>query len=232
MRRKIQYSTAAAILTILAVVGCGPNFRHFRAEGQRAMLVQNYAVARDQFERAHRLRPEHADNLFDLGSIHLRYAKQLAADTNDPAAQRELDRAIEYFARSVQAHPGQQAALAAKNEALEMKGLFDEALHHVEWASAFVGPRAREQIHLAREHEERGDYDAALLRYRQAVAMERDNAMAHAELGRFLNRHGNDRMAIVHLRTAYTLNPLEPGISKMLTDLGEPLPRTVQSSTP
>lgn len=223
---------AALGLSVAGVGGCGPDFRQLRLSGQRAMLVENYAVARDRFERAHRIWPEDAENLFDMGTIHLKYAKQRASDKNEPAALRELDRAIAYFSRAIEAHPGMQAALVAKNEALEMKGLYDEALDHARWASAFVGPRAREQVYLARELEERGDYDAALLRYRQAVAMERDSAMAHAALGRFLHRRGRGKMAITHLKTAYKLNPLEPGVSDLLTELGEPLPRTVSRPAP
>ncbi len=227
-------STAWFLATtfILLIPACSRDFRRCRVEGQRALMDHNYAVARARFERAHHIWPGDAENLFDLGTVHLYYAKALVTEGNQPAAARELDRAVRYFSRAVQARPGMQAALAAKNEALELKGLYDQALEQAEWASAFVGPRAREQVFLAGELEQRGDYDGALLRYRQAVAMERENPMAHAAIGQFLHRRGNRPMAVSHLKTAYKLNPLQPGVARLLTELGEPLPRTTPPLEP
>ncbi len=237
MRRNNVGSTGLILLSmatgvILPLIGCGPDFRRLRSEGQTALLKQNYPVALDRFRRAHRIWPADAENLFDLGTVHVQYARRRAADGNEPAALRELDRAISYFSRAIETHPGMRAALAAKNEALELEGRYDEALVQAEWASEFVGPRAREQVYLARELEERGDYDRALLRYRQAVAMERDSAAAHAALGEFLHRRGNREMAIKHLKTAYKLNPVEPGVARLLTSLGEALPRTTAPFEP
>ncbi|MEE9296774.1 MAG: tetratricopeptide repeat protein [Phycisphaerae bacterium] len=233
MQRNRVFSTRVSVMSATAIlclstIGCGPNFRQLRKQGQRALTEQNYAVARDCFERAYRKQPGDAENLFDMGTVHLIRGKERVADGNQPAALRELDRAIWYFSGAIESHPGMQAALVGKNQALELKGRYDQALDEAVWATAFVGPRAREQVYLARELEERGDYDAALLRYRQAVAMERDNAMAHAALGQFLHRRGNREMALVHLKTAYKLNPLEPDVAGLLTNLGQPLPRTTR----
>ena len=62
--------------------------------------------------------------------------------------------------------------------------------------------------------------------------MEQDSAMAHVAFGEFLHKRGNIPMAIVHLRAAYKINPLEPGAAKMLTSLGEPLLRTTSPLEP
>ena len=226
------YMFAVTALLLVSAAGCGPGFQQLRWQGQRALSNHNHAFALDCFERAYQKRPGNVENLYDLGALHLARGKRNMSDGNSPAALRELDRAIWYFSGAIESHPGMQAALAGKNRALELKGQYDKALGEAEWASAFVGPRAREQVYLARELEERGDYDGALLRYRQAVAMEQDSAMAHVAFGEFLHKRGNIPMAIVHLRAAYKINPLEPGAAKMLTSLGEPLLRTTSPLEP
>jgi Tfp pilus assembly protein PilF len=114
-----------------------------------------------------------------------------------------------------------QPALWGKNMALELKQQFEAALDVAQWAAEFVGPSARQQIFLAREMEERNDLDAALLRYRRAVSMEPRSAYAHAVLARFYVRVGKNNRAIYHLRTAYRLDPSEPGVRALLQELEE-----------
>ena len=224
----------SSVLVVISVSagGCGPDFRQLRRDGQTALRARDYVAAQERFQQAYRMWPEDAANLCDMGTLATIYAKQRLAEENQPAALRELDRAINYFARAIKAHPGLQQAWRGKNEALELKGRADLALRDAEWAMAFVGPSARQQLFLAGELEERGDLDGALLRYRQAVAMEPNNPRAHAEFGTFLHRMENDEMAIVHLNRAYTLSPVEPGVAKLLTELGAPLPRTTEPFEP
>lgn len=224
----ISIAPAFALLTI----GCEPDFRQLRHDGQKALANENYPIAVDQFERAYRIWPGDPANLYDLGLVHLRVARERASLGNVPAALRECDRADWYFTRALEAHPGMQAATIAKNEALERKGQYEAALSEAEWASTFVGPDVNEQLYFAKELEERGDYDGALLRYRQAVAINRKNPTAHAALGQFLYRRGNMTMASAHLRRAYELNPREPGVADTLGTMGQPLPRTTPELEP
>ncbi len=217
---------SAAGMACLSAAGCStaPTFAELRLAGQQKILNDEMGVAKRLFEEAHVLVPEDPYNLHDMGVCSMVLARDLFRERNHPAAMREVDQAMEYYTRAINAHPGFQAALLGKNLALELKGQFDEALKHAEWAREFVGPSARQQIFLARELEERGDMDAALLRYRQAVAMEEQNPTAHAELGRFLHRQNRDDEAVEHLQEAYRLNPTEPGVLRLLVSLGAPVP--------
>lgn len=219
-------ATATAIAASVFLSGCGPHFGQFRLEGQRALMDGRYAVAKVNFEQAHNLRPEDALNLFDLGTVHMVYARSRMDRMDKAAAMREVDQAIVYFSRAIDTHPGMVAASHGKNEALEFKGRFDQALAHTEWAAAFVGPSAKQQLILASEFLERGDLDGALLCYRQAVAMEPRNAHARAVLARFLLDANQEGEAIEHLKRAYEADPFEPGIADLLTTLGVSLPRT------
>ncbi len=216
-------------LALLALVGCGPepDFRDLRLAGQRQMLSGNHGAARGLFKQAHEEVPEHAANLHDLGNCCLYFARDQFARRNVAAAMREVDAAIDYFRRSINAHPGYSASLLGMNIALELKGQFEEAVRVAEWAAEFVGPSARQQVFLAREMEERGDLDAARLRYRQAEAMEPANPMAQAELGMFYRRIGQRELAVRHLTRAYELDPTQSQVAAALLELDAPLPRPV-----
>lgn len=212
--------------SVWAMTGCAtePDSRRLRLEGQRAMVRGDYAAARGLFRDAHEIEPENAANLHDLGDCCLYFATEQFTRRNTAAALREVDHAIQYYQRAINAHPGFQPALLGKNIALELKGQFEEALGVAEWAVEFVGPSARQQLFLARELEERGDLDAALLRLRQAVAMEPDNAAAHQALGDFYRRIGKREAAIRHLTASYRLDPSRSGAAEALSDMNAPLP--------
>ena len=203
---------AVVIPTIVAVgsTGCstGPSYDQLRREGQIAMINGQYGPSRYLLQQAEaksqRLRVE---NLHDLGVAHVMVAKEKFAQMNPAAAFRDLDAAIDYYSRGIEAHPGHQSCLEGKNIALELKGQFEEALKHAEWAAEFVGPSARQQIFLASELEERGDFDGAMLRYQQAVAMEPRNQRAHVAYAEFLTRHNQATAAAREFQEAARLSP-------------------------
>ena len=225
-RRSRHLSMLLPAVAALCVAGCTaePDCHRIRLEGQRAMLQGDYRAARGLLRRAHELVPEDPANLHDLGDCCLYFARDQFARRNAAAALREVDQAIAYYERAVHVAPGFQAALLGKNIALELKGRYEEAVRLAEWAVEFVGPSARQQLFLAAEMEERGDLDAALLRLRQAVAMEPNNPDAHEALGSLYHRIGRRELAVRHLTRACRLDPGRPGATAMLDDLGVPPP--------
>ena len=218
--RTIRVGFPFLIVAVLALplCGCGPNYLELRREGQRAALDGAYGPARVFYLQAEERRPGLPDNLHDLGVCSVMLARKKFAQTNYAAAMREVDDAIEYYARAIDAHPGHQASLEGQRIALRLKGQFDRALEHAEWAAEFVGPSAKQYILLARELERRGDEDSALLRYRQAVAIEPNNAEAHRVFAKFLLANDNEPAAIYHLQQAYRL---EPGDSWVVEELAK-----------
>ncbi len=221
---------AACVLSGL-LPGCGPNYRQLRYEGQKAMLKDSYWPARYFFRQADELKPRQIENLHDLAVCSVMLARKRFEEMNHAAAMRELDSAIGFYSQALDVHPGHQASIEGKNIALELKGQFDEALKHAEWAAEFVGPSAKQYVFLAKELEQRGDVDGALLRYRQAVAMEPDNPEAHVAFARFLLRHHNERMAIHHLQAAYHLNPLDEWVVDQLASRSALPPLVPKSGT-
>lgn len=196
-----------AVAGIITLGGCGPNYRELRIQGQQAMIQQSYGPARYFFLKADEKKARRPENLHDLGVCSVMLARQKFAQRNEAAAMRELDAAIGYYRQAIDASPGHQAAIEGLNIALELKGQFDEALKTAEWAAKFVGPAAKQYLFLAQELEERGDIDGALLRYRQAVAVEPNSAEAHRTFAKFLLSHDNEEAAVYHLQTAYRLDP-------------------------
>ncbi len=208
----------------LSVAGCGPSYRQLRIEGQRAVVDGEWGAARHLFEQANAKKPGDPANLHDLGVCSTMLARHQFELENHAAGMREADRAIGYYDKSITAAPGYQASLMGKNRALELKGQFEEALRTAHWAASYVGPSAKQQIWLAREYEERGDLDNALLRLRQGVAMEPKSPLAHKELGLFLIRCGRQRAGVNELIRSYRLDPNQKDVADKLRSLGEPLP--------
>ena len=196
--------------------GCGPSYKDDWNYAQQALAVGQFSVARHFLEECNFRRPRRVEVLHDLGVCCLTIAREKTRQSNHAAARRELDRAIGYFSNAIDENPGHTGSLHGLNTALEMKGQFDKALDKAEWAAKFVGPAARHYIFLARELEERGDQDGALLRYRQAVAMEPDSAEAHTAFAKFLLRVPNESAAVKHLLVAYHYNPHDAWVAKEL----------------
>jgi len=218
--------------SIMLSVGCGPSYYQLRREGQSAMRQSDFALARTYFEHADRKHANHVDNVFDLAQCSLALARRQSDEGHAAAALREIDRAVGYYGRVVHVQPGHRAALKGMNTALELKGRYREALLQAQWAADNVGPGAEEQVWLALEHEERGDYDAALRQFRQAVAMEPRNIDAHLAFAAFLLRHGNDRAAIAHYQTAYQLDPSDRRAAEVLIARHALPPMTMAAPSP
>ena len=224
IQRIVRFASPLAVwsaaMLILSASGCGPSYRDLRLQGQDAMLTGSYGPARFFFAQAEEKKPRHVENLHDLGTCSVMLARERFREMNHAAALREVDEAIAYYSSAIDVDPGFHASLEGKNIALELKGQFDEALEHAEWSAEFVGPSARQYVFLARELEERGDKDAALLRYRQAIAMEPSSASAHRAFAEFLLRNKNDSAAVHHLQAAYRIDPGDPWVLDQLVAHG------------
>lgn len=218
--RPVHALLLIAMLSI-PLVGCATQQYHrLRREGQKAMLAGMYYPARDFFKECDFVLPRRLDNLHDLGSCSILLAREKFERNERAAALRDVDEAIDYYSQALEIHPGHQPSLKGKNVALELKGQFDAALKHAEWAAKFVGPAAQQYIFLAQEREERGDEDGALLAYKQAVAMESNSPQAHVAFAKFLLKHGHEAKAVDHLQDAYRLDPTNEWVMDELASRG------------
>jgi len=210
----------SVVVAALLFTGCGPSYHELRLDGQKAMVAGDYRHARILFQQADEKSRRRADNLHDLGVCSVMIAKEKFDEYNYPAALREVDNGLRYYTWAIDELPGYQPALEGKNIALELKGRFEEALKHTEWAVKFVGPSARQYLFLATEYEERRDLDGAMLAYQQALAIEPNNAEAHRAYARFLLKNRRETTAGQHLQTAYRLDPRDPWVNEQLARRG------------
>ena len=211
------------LLLCLFVVGCGdakPSFNELMETGNADFEAQRTVDALALFEQAGEIDPERPEPAFFQGRCFLRFAKQKFAENDVPGALLQCDRAIAAFDRAIGGFPGYRHAVQGKTDALKLKGLHEAALEITDWAADQSALHPNLLLLKARAYARSGDMDKAQLTFVQAVRMEPDNAVLHAELGLFYMRHGNDAEAVRSLKRAYSLNPGAPGVVAALARLG------------
>jgi len=214
------------------VAGCGKpraEFDEIMHDGIAEYEAHHYRDALGMFKHAQEVDRERPEPTYYTGLCYLGMADRQFKEDNLPAALRNCDAAIGAFDASVGAFPGYSLAVQAKTDALKLKGKHAAALDIANWAARNCGPQAKMLILKGRQYAQAGDLDQAQLAFKQATTVEPKNAAAHAELGLFFMRCGNDREAIHCLKKAYELDPGAPGVVAALARLGaspERTPRT------
>lgn len=156
-----------------------------------------------------------------IADCYLAMSQERFKDGNVHGALRWCDAAIGQYGAAVDAFPGYSRAVQGKADALKLKGRHEAALETADWAARNSGLQSTKLILKGREYAQESDMDQARLAFRQAVAVEPDNAAAHAELGLFYLRCGNKAEARESLRRAYQLDRKTPGVTEALVQLGD-----------
>jgi tetratricopeptide (TPR) repeat protein len=208
-----------AAVGLALVVGCEPSIEQMHREGISEFRAGRPEQAIGMFQGVRERDPSRADTLYYLGRCYTALAQRYYDKGDLAAALGRLQLALFYYDSAIQSFPGYTDALEAKNRALEVCRSWESALDVAQWASRQAGPQAKYYIFLAHEMEQRKDFDGAWLAYKQAAQIEPDNATAHAELGTFYMRMGDDASARQELMQASLLNPSEPGVADALAQL-------------
>lgn len=212
-------------ITMAYVGGCGPVVGEINQEGLKEYNAGRYIEAIGLFKTALNKDITRPETLYYTGRAYVGLAEERFRAGNPRMARRNLDDAVYYFDRAIQAFPGYLEAVQGKNRALELRGEYDKAIETLKESEKLLGPSAAYKIMIARDYEQRGDHDNALTAYRQAIALEPLNAVAHAELGRFYQRIGRKQDAIDELVRAHRINPDRADVADDLRALGAwPLP--------
>ncbi|HWL95684.1 MAG TPA: tetratricopeptide repeat protein [Phycisphaerae bacterium] len=193
-------------------------------EGERERLAGNHAEAVGMFEMAAEKDAERPEPSYLIGRSYLGMADKQFREDDLIGALRYCDRAIASFDSAISSFPGYSKAVQGKADALKLRGKHQAAFEIARWVSAQSGFKAKNLIVEAQQYSSSGDLDNAQLSLQKAVAVDENNAIAHAELGRFYLRLNNREQAIDHLRRAYEINPGIPGVFEALLDLGAVTP--------
>ncbi|MCB9852981.1 MAG: tetratricopeptide repeat protein [Phycisphaerales bacterium] len=223
-----NHATRLRLLSILTFVtlsnpGCiskQPKVEEALTEGHREFRRGQYAEALGMYELAEERDPERPEPSYYMGQVYLAMADRQFIEDDLPGALRYCDRAIATFDKSIAAFPGYSRALQGKAEALKLRGKHQAVYEIARWVSAQSAFESKKLIVEARQYGSSGDLDNAQLLLVKAVAVDPDNAVPHAELGRFYLRIGNKQKAIDALQEAYRLDPGAPGVFKALLELG------------
>jgi tetratricopeptide (TPR) repeat protein len=213
---------ALILSALLVFTGCGGPTRSYD-EAMRLGLAdqqdERFLEALEMFQQAAALDRERPEPSCQMGRCYLTMARQHFDEDLQISALAYCDRAIACFGDAIGAFPGYGDAIRGQAQALRLKGRHAAALEIADWAAKHSGSRARKLILKARLLAQTGDMDQAQLAFKQATSVEPDNAAAHAELGLFYWRCGNEREAIRSLKRAYELNAGAPGVVTALTQL-------------
>lgn len=223
------------VIGILFVTGCGPTPQEFHRFGLHHYYQGDYDDAIAMFRGSLERGPERPDSLYYLGECYRRIGRQKVAAKEMPAAMRYFDQALLHYNQAIDSHPAHAPALRAKSDVLASKGKIEEALATARWAGENLGNierGARFYVDWGRRLESQRDYDSAKLRFDQAVAVDPNDAWAHAQLGAFYQRLGDSDRAADAYREAYRLDPFERGVTQALAALGAYPAEAVTSAEP
>jgi len=195
------YETAIAADPALAAA-------HYRA----ALLLQHrgrHAEADEHYRSAVEVEPDLADAWVDWGN--------LAYELGDSTA------AISRFEAALETVPNHARALHNLATILLAGGDFDSARDLFE--RAIAAGNAESRLGLANAQSAAGDLETAVRSYSEIIASDRDNAVAHYQLGLALQRLGRFESSLGHYREAARLRPgfLQPLINsaQTLMDMGD-----------
>ncbi len=218
--------TSAALLAGIALgvlPGCitpEAGYDRLMQEGTAEMQAGNHAEALAMFNAASERDPERPEPSYQKGKVYLAMADKQFLEDDLPGALRYCDRAIAEFDKAIAAFPGNSYAATGMADALKLRNKHAAAFDISSWVAAQTAYRAKSLILQSRQYSSVGDLDNAQLALEKAVAVEPDNPVPHAEIGRFYLRVNNREKAIWHLQRAYELNPGVPGVFQALIELG------------
>jgi len=212
------------VMTVVAggmCVGCAPDYRELRLKGVEQYRSRQHIESMATLRYVLEIEGDDAEANYYMGLNHRALAARKFREGDVPAACRALDNATMYYSHAIKNWPNYMAAVEAKNEALEVRGKYAEALALAQRvADNNRGEAAQHSVFLGNEYLERGDFDNALRRYKIALANDPNSAEAYAAMGRLYLQVQNLALARDSFRRAYELDPARPGVVEALQQLG------------
>lgn len=206
-------------LLLVFASGCGPKVEDLRTEGIEQYRNRQYVESMATMRHVLDLEPSDAEANYYMGLNYRMMAARRFREGDVVGARRRIDRALLYFTQAVKSWPNYMAAVAAKNEALEARGKYDEALAVAKHVAHNNRGDAEHYVFLAHEYRDRGDYDSALRNYKTALASNPNSAEAYAGMGRLYELVGDRALAMDAYRRAHELNPRNSEVADRLDSL-------------
>lgn len=219
--RAANSGVIALALTGLAIgilAGCTPDVKDLRTEGIEQYRCNQYVESMATMRHVLELSPNDAQGNYYMGLNYRASAARKFRDGDVTAARRELDTAVVYFTQAVKSWPNYMAAVAAKTEALQARGKYDEALNVAERVADNNRGEAEHFVFLGDEYRDRGDYDNALRAYKTALSTKPDCARAYESMAKLYARIGDTALAADASRRANELDVRQPVLTSEADD--------------
>lgn len=161
--------------------------------------------AEELFSKAIEVDPDYAVAHRELGWV---------LNHSEPSAQAEY-----HLRRAVELDPTDAWARVYLGNLLWARGDISAGISQFEEAIKLMPNRALPLWSLANVYENQELWEEAEALYERSIRIEPDNATAHMNFGRMLKRKGDKVNAVVHLRTALSIDPGYEEARKHLADL-------------
>jgi tetratricopeptide (TPR) repeat protein len=203
---------------VVFLVGCGPSEKDLRQMAIRqyrdGQQIESMTTLRQLLEED----PSDPIANYYMGLNYRRWAERQRREGDKAGAIEELDTAVMYFTQAIKSWPNYMAAISAKNEALETRDKYEEAIEVAQRATEVNRGESEHFAYLGTEYMQRGDYDNALRCFKTSLDIQ-ENAKAYAGLGELYTRVGNQQMAIDAYRRAYEMDPTNKKVARSLDKL-------------
>lgn len=192
---RVRAAGLAVIGAVAMLAGCSPDVKDLRAQGIREFRNRQHLESMATMRHVLELAPNDAQANYYMGLNYRVNAERKFKEGDYVGARRQLDSAIVYFTQAVKSWPNYMAAVAAKAEAFELRGKYDEAIATAEYVSNNNRGVAEHYIYLGNEYRNRGDYDNALRAYKLALGADGGSISAYQAMGELYTRIGDTAQA-------------------------------------
>lgn len=204
----------AALLAVTA--GCAPNITDLRNEGIDLYRDQRYFESMARMREVLQENPSDARANYYMGLNYRVLAERDFRAGDVAAANRQIDTAVMYYRQAIKSWPNYMAAISAKNEALEARGKYEQALQVAERATSLARGDFEHHLYLGHEFYQRGDFDNALREYKKALAINNKIPEGWAAIGKLYLEVGRTDLARDAYQHVFEIDPNYPGAAEAL----------------
>lgn len=219
MRRLNFVACVLAGAAFVLLAGCTPDVSEIREVGIQQYRNREYFDSMATMRHALDLSPSDPQANYYMGLNYRVMAERRFQQGDSIGARKRADRAVYYFTQAINSWPNYMAAISAKNEALEARGKYNQALDVAATAAENNRGIAEHYVYLADEYRQRGDYDNALRNYKVAISIDPEMARAYEGMGKLYRTVGDTALAMDSFARAAELDPRNTEVAEQIDQL-------------
>jgi tetratricopeptide (TPR) repeat protein len=246
MRHPFRNALVASVvaLALPLLTACESNVQKYREQGvklyqhddyDQSLAVLNKALSYDQFDAVSNTYAgliQYRAGHYEQASYHFKVALQADPSSNQAkegltAALVKLDKpdlALDYLERA--------SAMADKIKDPREEKNNSKRLYQKQTEEALYVGKVGDRLRIGHAYEELGDFDNALVYYKKALALDKDNPRTLMTIAALYEKANNKDGAREYLTKAYKIDPATPGLTDALTRNGIPISEVIGGPGP